>query len=438
MMKNTKYLLKPILFGGLLFAMFLPLIQQTFSLVYERDLEGAFTPADDVKFSVDYWFSGDFQDKKEAYLNENFGFRTILVRLYNQIGFSVFNVAKSNEAVVGQSDVLFLDYYIKAYYGTDFLGEEVLKKKVDMLASVRDSLKSNGVDLLVFLAPGKGSYFPEYAPEHWNDSTVSTTNYEVFSNLLKSESINVLDAKAWFEQAKDTSSHPLYPKTGIHWSKYAEYLVLDTVMRRVENIQNIKLPKLILDSLQKSSTMRDTDDDIERSMNLLFDIEDKEMTYPYFHFQTDSSSVQPNVLTIGDSYYWGVYHYGLSKTVFDNSEFWYYFETISPAENRESNKVKDLDLKLELEKTDMVILWLTESNVYSFGFIETAYQAYNQTTDEKSMSDRLKRIAYYSDKIIADPEWYAKVKAQAVEKGISIEQSIRENAEYMVFQESLE
>ena len=63
----------------------------------------------------------------------------------------------------------------------------------------------------------------------------------------------------------------------------------------------------------KSKVALKRDSDVEDAMNLPFEIKDLEMTYPQFSFVSDSTTFKPKVITVADSFYWGMYNMGFSK-----------------------------------------------------------------------------------------------------------------------------
>jgi hypothetical protein len=350
----------------------------------------------------------------------------------------VFNETLVKSVLIGKEGVLYEHNYVKTYFGSDYSGDDAWSYKANQLAEVRDTLEALGKKLVVVLAPGKGSFYPEYIPEDYREDEMHKTNYEEWSKLLREKNIDLFDVRPWFLNAKDTSRYPLYPKTGIHWSNYGEYLVMDSLVRYIESISEFDLGEIVLDSIIVSDKMRYTDDDLEYSMNLYFDIPDDEMAYPQIHYLPKPESERPKMLTIADSYFWGLFNAGLTTYLFRESEFWYYFESIYPELNRDSYKVAHYLLTDELKDVDIVMILSTETNVYSFGFIEAAYKAYYSSDIEKAEQRKQLRINYYIDAIQANEEWYANIVKQAEEKGISVEQCVRENAEYMVYKERLE
>ena len=61
--------------------------------------------------------------------------------------------------IVGKDNYLYEESYIKAYLGDDFIGEKKIFNTAQKLKAVQDTLKSNHIDLIVVLAPGKGTFF---------------------------------------------------------------------------------------------------------------------------------------------------------------------------------------------------------------------------------------------------------------------------------------
>lgn len=251
--------------------------------------------------------------------------------------------------------------------------------------------------------------------------------------MLAERDLNVLDVQNWFLNARDTTRWPLFPRTGIHWSKYGEYLVMDSLIKTIEIVRGVELTQIVLDSVTTSTSMQDTDDDIERSMNLIWDIPDFEMRYPYFHFSRSDSAQRPKVLTISDSFNWGMFNAGFSQEVYAGGEFWYYFKDIYPLRDGAQIEVDDLFLLDEYEALDAIVLMCTEINIYSFDFIEKSYDIFYNDAAISREHDR--RVAYYKQLIKADPNWLKSVTEQAAANGISVEESIQNNAEYMVWQE---
>ncbi len=418
--------------------LFIPMLQERFQFVELEELHGKYSESPKVSFNNNNWFSGKFQLFKQDDLNENFGFRNLLVRTYNQFYFTVFNQARAKGITIGKDNYLYGTKYIVSYHGKDYVGEDIVKGKVNKLQKVSDTLKSKGVDLIVVLAPGKGTFYPEYFPEK-DSGKPSRTNFDEYKEQLERTSIRTLDFNTWFLQMKDTSRFKLYPKNGVHWSTYGELLVMDSIAKYLSAIrpQN-KMPEIRVKSIKLSTKMQGRDDDTEKIMNLFQDLPDFEMAYPNYEIVSDSTTNPPNVLTIGDSYFWEMYNSGITKKLFKKRQFWYYNRKIYPKQNGKNILVSEIDVPKEVETNDAVIIMLTDFNLprFGFGFIDELYENYYNPNEYSIKNKEKKRINEIIKSIKADSKWVSQIKKKAEKNGISLEEAIRIDALYIINNES--
>jgi len=377
-MNSKSHIIKNTLFAGILSLMLLPLIQSKKKLVEIEPLNGAITELEDPYFTMERWLDGSYQKKQQDYLNENFGFRNVFVRLNNELNFRLYDEINAKNVILGKDDYLFEENYILTYKGKDFIGSQQIEEKVNKLAKLKDTLNAKGIDIMVLLAPGKGSYYPEFIPDEYHPNVRSITNYKVYKRELSKTKIHLLDAHKWFRDMKKTSPHPLFPKTGIHWSTYGEFLVVDSLMSYISKISpTYKMPKYIVDKIEVSSEMKNRDNDIEKGMNLLLDVQDLEMAYPKHHLQSDSLTRTPRVLCVSDSFYWGIYNMGVPRDVFNRGQFWFYNRKIFE-EGKSPRMVNDINVLREVEKHNLILLIATDATLYkfAFGFIDQLYELY--------------------------------------------------------------
>lgn len=371
-MKKYSEHIKNGLFLIVLVVLFLPMLQSKFKIFDIQPLSGAIEATADPYISKEGWLSGEYQKEQEAYVKDSFGLRESLVRLYNQWSYTLYEKTSVNSVIIGRDGYLYEENYIKAHLGLDFIGEDSIRAQVQKLRSISDLLKKKNIDVVVLLAPGKGSFYPDYFPEEYDRIKKGITNAEIFKKYLKSEGINLFDAHTWFGEMKSTvhRDHKLYSKTGIHWSKYGEYIVADSLLKYLSQLRNTEFPQLVLDSLVKSRDLKSTDNDIWQGMNLFFRFPDFEMTYPYFHRMGEDKNMT-KVLTIADSYFWGLY-WMLRKDCFAGGEFWYYFKERYPQQFKKPSPVDEIDILKEIEKCQVVLLICTDSNLprFGFGFLE--------------------------------------------------------------------
>ena len=383
--KTHKVILK-LLFAVIIFILFVPMIQQQYKMMEINPLNGSYITLEKPLFTKKDWFEGKYQTDIQKYMDQEIGFRNFLVRSYNQIYYSLFTQTRANYVTVGKSNYLYDISYINAYLGRDFVGEQQIMDKVRKLQKISDTLRTLNIDVLVVFAPGKGSFYPEFIPDRFEPNRKTRTNHQAYVEAFHRSDIHFLDLNKWFTSQKATSKYPLFPKTGIHWSLYGEILAFDSIAKYVGAIRDVQLPKMKIGKFETPDTVRGTDDDVEKGMNLLFDIADLKMGYPALSFVEQDTDTKLKVITVADSYYWGVFGQGISGRIFKDEQFWYYNKEIHSSSLPQSMLVEEINIRQEVEKRDLIVLLFTDSNLpnFAYGFIDQLYNLYfKPTTHEK-------------------------------------------------------
>ena len=429
-MDNKSYSgIKYLLFGLIIFMMVASPFYKEFHKYYGFEdfmpLKGDVRYAEKPEFSWINWFNGSFQMAYDKYLEDHVGFRPLLVRLYNQIDFSLFRRGHAGGIVIGKEDFLFEINYINAYTGIDYLGDEIIVEKCNKIKVVQEELAKLNTELLVVFAPGKGSFFPEYIPDEYLPESIGITNMQAFENCFRDKGINHINFNTWFCSMKDTSAYALYPKCGIHWSDYGSSIALDSIVRYIENKLGIDMVELKHEGIEISEEPRLTDYDIGDGMNLYFQIPSRPMPYLTGHSYNDNGKVKPGIMVIGDSYYWSIYNKPFSKFLWKIQDFRYYNqESYSPGKEKSLPAI--ISVK-ELGKFDVIMLIYTEATMMKFAnnFINDAYLT---LTSDKEIQEVIERI-------LNTPEWLAHVTEKAEKKGISIEQMLHLDAQWVIEEE---
>jgi len=367
--------LKYLLFLLLMAVLWLPWAQRQCSLVEEWPLHGHSDPAPVPTFSMDGLMSGELTERFERQLKERTGFRGHLVRLRNQVYYALFHVAKANAVVIGKENVLLDVEYINAYYGTDFAGTYFLREQMTMWKAVQDTLLAHGTHAVIVFAPGKASFFPEHFPDRLKRDFAPRTNYAYLRQLCDSMGVTYIDLKAYFHAMTDTARHPLFTRGGIHWSEYGAMMAQVKLGKELGGLLGCALDSIPL-RIERDIIPRGTDNDIERGMNLLFDLKRDTMAYcvPLYMGQGHA----PTVLAIGDSYYWNLFSNGFRDRLCRHGGFWYYFREAHPDFVFDHKGVKDLDLRTEVLKNEVLLLVMTEPQLPRFGWgsVETLHEVF--------------------------------------------------------------
>lgn len=372
--------------------------------------------------------SGKYQNELDQYLNDNNGFNHFLIRLNNQLDFTLFREIHADGVVAGNGGHLFEYDYIRSYAGLDFIGEALIDYKIRRLKFLQTYLKDSlDIDLVFVIEPGKASTLSELIPAHYLRDRKPENNYSVIKKKAGEYELNYIDLLSWYRSLRESAPYPLYAQYGTHWSLYGMSLAADSLLHWIEDTRGIELRDVNADSVVLEQYARKPDYDMGAAMNLMFRLKDRvPLAYPLFRFESDSSNKEyPHVLVVGDSYYWNIFNAKIPAEVFANQAYWYFGKLVYPDYYSQETFVDDIDVKKEVEKQDVILLMTTERFLYKFDwrFISRLYSIYGVT----SWTDR---VAEWQDLIITNDEWYSDVIKKAGINGMEPYESLLEDAVY--------
>ncbi|HKJ78660.1 MAG TPA: hypothetical protein VKA10_03950 [Prolixibacteraceae bacterium] len=431
-MRNISIKIRKGLLLVILILLVLPALQSKFHFVRLAPLKGAISEPEKEYLNLSGWFSGSYQEGEEKYLNNSFGFRSWFIRINNQLTFSLFNKAKANGVVVGKKNYLFEENYIKAYYGKDFIGRDSIIHRMQRLKFIQDTLAKLNKDLVVIFAAGKGSFFPEYFPEKYKTEK-GTTNYETYVEMVQEFEIPHIDFNRYFVENKNNKEYPLYPQYGIHWSYYGMGLAADSIIHFIENKRNIDMPDLYWTKVEISQP-KESDYDIADGMNILNRLKSYDMAYPDFKIESDSGKIKPSILVISDSYYWGMYNFGITNA-FSNSHFWFYNRQIYPDSYQSPLETNQVDLKEEIDQHDVFVLMATEATLpeFGWGFIENTFNLFKGNKQSAEYDAEFQqKVINLKNYIRTDKKWMEQIERKANEKNVSVDSMLTLDAIWQI------
>ncbi len=366
------------------------------------------------KFTWPNFFSSKFQDNAEAYTKQNIGFANNWVRLNNELNFRLFRYSGTKKLVLGKDDYFYEEIYITEYLGRNYIGDFFVEKKVKALKKLQILLKKEkGIDLILVFEPGKAYFSPEQIPDRYHPEIKSTSNFDSFLYYCKKENVNFLDLNNYFKEYKKKTNHLLYSKYGVHWSTYGMWQAAFQLVNIIERTSGFDLPEIIQISDSTSTISKDLDFDMEPPMNLLKELPHEKMYFPVMQFRTDPSKELPRVLTIADSYYWSIWNSPIKQHLFSQNDYWYYNKTIYPDIWDPAIYVVDSTRKQNIESLDIILLMITDANLYNFGwdFIEQTLAIFDSSYKEDIYLTCL-------NEIMNDYEQYSDIKNESIRKQI--------------------
>lgn len=421
--------MKRFLFILLITLMFTPMIFQFFG--YKNGKLGGYYDKKTIPyFSVSSFNGLEYQKRLEAALKQETGFSDFFIRFSNQVRYFLLKCSSNKEIIIGKKNFLYTDCYINSVLGIDFAGKEMIDSTIMKLSIVKDSLKKKGVDLIFIMAPGKGAYYPEYFPLRYSLVKRKTTNYQAYISSFKKYGIEYLDFNSWFLSLKGKTKYELFPNASVHWGHYAGYLAVDSLTKYLDNKYSINLTKIKVKKINVSTKMEGTDDEVEKMVNCIRDIPNRPAPRVEFEFDTINKD-KLKVLTIGDSYYFGMMDFGILNLIFDKSELWYYMKEVKSYLHVFKQVADYDDIKKEIEKNKTIILIFTESNldevpikiINDLHYIFTSYPKYE--------NELLRQKEKYKILIVQDEKWGKDILKKADKDNISLYEAIDKDAEFM-------
>lgn len=421
--------------GSIIFilaVLILPILQENLEFSKKRPLGGWITIVTKPTVSFDSLFSGGFQRDKEAWINQEFGFRNDLVRINNQLDYWLFKQANAKGIIYGEKGVLHDRLYTDAYFGMNYIGDHKIDSIAQQMKFLQDCLERDNKTLLMVFAAGKATYYSELIPEHFK-AEKKKNNYEGFSEAMKKYNINHIDFNKWFLENKTKSQYPLFPQLGIHWSIYGSALAFDSIVHFVEKKRNIDMPDFFIKGVETPDSLRTPDDDIYKAVNLLFQVPYYKMAYPIIDIKKDNSKVSPTLITIGDSFWWNIYNTGVGETVFKNGKFWYYNQAVYPESFTNPINRDKVDFAKSIEETDVIILCYTESTLQTIGngVLDDLYKYY-KNNKQLVNPNRDIDIKNFIEYIKSDKKWMEVLSKKAQETKRPIEDLIYADAAWQV------
>ena len=432
---------KKIWFIVLLAVLFLPMLQTFFHVVDEKPLDGAFVEAKKPVVNIRTLFNETAQDSLMTWCTEQTGFRKPMIRLNNQLLYSAFGKVSAIGPVKGKDGYTFIEEsYIISYTGETYIGKDAIEKNTSQLKLIQDMLRAKGITMLPVFVLGKASYYPELIPDKYIAKRNTTNNYQEYLKAFADQGVEMIDFNHWLCGKKGTEAHPVYCNLSAHWTVYTASLAMDSLVRYMEDKTQQEQAHFHIDGFDTTYLMNQ-DDDLYRMMNLMFPMKHNTIDQPQFGF---TEGYKPKVLAISDSYWWTVYAWNvaLPQNLFSDGGFWFYNKTIYPERSPIQN-VESVDYRQEIENQEFVLLVCTEAtnHLWPYGFIERYLSGYDNmfrykqpeqydAADSLYLVFRNAEIEKNMQRIKDVPEWLESVTRQADEKGITLEQSLWDNAEY--------
>lgn len=344
-------------------------------------LSGVTATPEPVVMTAETLGNGSYQTYLNDVWESDFPGKKILLKIRNQILYSVCQVSPNKNVIVGKDGYLYEPNYIlfeNQTYPPN--SEEYFATLGTNLAQLKTLLEQNGKELYVFVTPSKADYCKEYIPDRYmalnHEDDYDYTNYSKLIEILDGNAINYFDSIAYINENLDTETEagPLFYASGIHWNHAwgnraaAQFLdYMDTKS------------KYDLSSVSVTTAPSDVpvypDTDLYDSLNLLLPAEDN--WYQTATVIDEAGADYPKVFYRGGSFMGQSLNSLIKAGVFSEDVHfennYYFMDNYSLVYNLSAfNAYEEIDLDSLLGKSDILVLEVNDGAIYtmSWGFIE--------------------------------------------------------------------
>lgn len=183
------------------------------------------TPRTTPEFSWAAFREGKLQRAVATRVGESLPIRPYLIRLNNQIAFSLFSELNVPGLLVGNQQQLIEIGYLREYCGrTDAMAETLANRMIPILLHIQAYYRSRGGNFLYVITPSKAADLPEYFTGKIDCSNAvasRTTMIPAYAERLRNAGIAVFDAATFTQRSKGSYPVDMFPRGGIHWNGIA-------------------------------------------------------------------------------------------------------------------------------------------------------------------------------------------------------------------------
>ena len=274
--------------------------------------------------------------------------------------------------IIGKNGCLYENGYINEYFGYAPKYVEVTDReliyRVGTLKYIQEELAKRGIAFCVVITPSKASAMPDYIPDWYMDENRPLVSdyvrpYERFLKFLEEEGVNHIDSTSLYKSLGLTNT---FPKTGIHWNKFASYETCVAIINEYEWQTGKEVKHLAADEVRFGKNppgFGNPEQDIfgivysgKRSEMADAIIDEKYYWLDVYTAKKNNPSI-PHMIIQGGSFTGDLYHYFQSYGIVSNITGYYY--------NNGGNT--DINWDYEIGRTNYVVLEVNEQFIYNMG-----------------------------------------------------------------------
>jgi hypothetical protein len=333
-----------------------------------QPLHGAYEQPKAINLSWETWVNQTYQQNKDSIYKYTTSLRPTLVRMYNEIDFRMFGKTNMGDLLVGKDNYLFSKSWAESRAGKVSLDSLKLDSFCEKLAQLENLLTENGIFFKFIIPPSKEEIFSDYLPEYIRNEGL-INDYKLLIHYLKKHNVPYEDLTLKYAELLHEVEYPIYSKTSVHWTMYGAHFTLLSLLDQMNTFLEDDLIKLNVERID-TDYYKEYDGDQEKTLNLYMRIDNSTFAYPVYSLSTPSPhTLKPKVITIGDSFYWGIIGSWQLLNIFDSdSKYLYYYSTVFPNNDGSSYPIQELDMVEEFANANALIIINSSHNLIGFPY----------------------------------------------------------------------
>ncbi len=408
-MNNKEKVLTRLFSSIIVLLLCLPLMQSVFHVFHEKPLYGYVEKSVAKPNSlVMSWFDRKSQKYWENMFDEKVGFRTVLIRGFNELSFRFFSELPHLNLYSTKEHGLYfrvsIDQLNNAYTNRKNLTKSYneFAKKIQKLQQL---LEANGKHFVVVISSSK----PYVHPQGLGKRLLVSTDKNLFRKIaslghaLKKQGVNVIDSAPFLRKFYRKNAIETHANTGVHWNYYTGCMIAQQLFYNAKKTLT-DIPKLECGNpIYKKSELVDVDGlwllNVFSNVNL-----GKLSPYPQPSARF-SANYQPKILIVGDSFMDQII-YALDRSkAYGDLVFSRYFKTRTIHKPERSFSLNDFpsltekqiqgDILDDVVKSDLIVLQMVDYNInaFGYGFVDALLERLNISTNPEIQPHSIPPIA---------------------------------------------
>ena len=175
-----------------------------------------------------------FPASVDKYLEDHFGFRSVLVKAYN-FALTQLGASPSKKVITGKSGWLYYseEDMVAQHTGESLYEYDEASQWIHAMAARQAWLAERGIPFIIAVAPNKMTIYPEYLPDWITKVNNRTRLDQLMANAAQSPSLDLLDLRSLLLAGK--KAHTIYYQTDSHWNDRGAFIGYQAILRRIQS-----------------------------------------------------------------------------------------------------------------------------------------------------------------------------------------------------------